>query len=417
MLDIKPKKKITLDNYRGVIDDSLFDELVELSERLKGLKVCYVNATSYGGGVAEILNHQIPLAKSMGLNFDWKVLIGNDKFFEVTKKIHNTMQGADIDISEEEWKVYEACNLDISTKINPDDYDIIYIHDPQPARIIDCIGKGKAKWIWRSHIDTSTPNMKVLNYFKKFLSHYDAAVYTMKEYVADGVNDDIYIIPPAIDPLCKKNLPMEREEAKRILEEDLKIDTSKSLATQVSRYDPWKDPVGVVEAYKIAKKEIPDLHLVLAGSMASDDPEAVNVLDEVKEKVGDDKDVTILVGISDEEINALQTYSNVIIQKSIKEGFGLTVSEALWKGTPVIGGNVGGIPPQIRDGETGFLVNNVEECAEKIVYLMNNKEKARKMGESGKEDVRKNYLLPRLLRDELKVMEKLMSEKTTVSKS
>ena len=237
---------------------------------------------------------------------------------------------------------------------------------------------------------------------------YDASIFTMKDYIFKGMDEDIFIIPPAIDPLSEKNRVMEIGEAKKIIE-GFGVDTSRPIVTQVSRFDPWKDPIGVVEAYKLAKKEIPDLQLVYMAGMASDDPEGHKIYEEVKKYVGSDKDVFLLTftAPNELEVNAFQTYSNVILQKSTKEGFGLTISEALWKGTPVIGGNVGGIPTQIEDGKTGFLINSVEECAEKIVYLVQNKEIANEMGKRGREVVRKNFLLPRLLRDELKVIEKL----------
>lgn len=409
MNNVLIKSKVHIDEYKGVIDDSLFDEINDLSEKLKNVRVCHINATSYGGGVAEILHKEIPLAKSMDLKFDWKTMSGHPGFFDVTKKIHNALQGDPLTILEEEWQTYATCNLDQIKRINPSDYDVFFIHDPQPAEIINCIGKNSAKWVWRCHIDTSEPNHKVAEYFQKFLHTYDASIFTMKDYVFKGLDKNIFIIPPAIDPLSSKNRLMSEGEAEHIVQR-FGLDTSRPIATQVSRFDPWKDPVGVVDAYRIAKKEIPGLQLAMIGSMADDDPEGMKIYEYLQKYAGDDKDIFLLTnqhGLNNLEVNAFQTYSDVVIQKSTKEGFGLTVSEALWKETPVIGGNVGGIPTQIEDGKTGFLVNNVEECAEKIIYLVKNKAAAKEMGKRGKEHVRKNFLLPRLLRDELKVIEKL----------
>jgi len=408
MQNIKASGKCSLEDYRGTIDDSLFDELTSFSEKLKGVKVCHINATSYGGGVAEILHQEIPLAKNMGLNFDWKIIKAPDKFYNVTKKIHNALQGnKEIKISKKEWDIYKSCNVEFSKKFNPDDYDVVFVHDPQPAMLIDCLGRGKAKWVWRCHLDLSEPNKEIEEYFKKFIDLYDAYIFTLPQYVFKGLKGDISTILPAIDPLSDKNKIIDGDVAKRYIKK-LKIDPKRSLITQISRFDPWKDPLGVAKAYKIAKRDIPGLQLVLAGSMASDDPDGQRIFNEIKDAIGTDIGVHLLTGLDDLEINALQTYSDIILQKSIREGFGLTVSEALWKGTPVIGGNVGGIPEQIKDGVDGFLVDSVEQCAEKIITLLKNKSLRKEMGVNGHEIVRKNFLLPRLLRDHLKVIEKMV---------
>ncbi|MDO8507842.1 MAG: glycosyltransferase [bacterium] len=412
MISVVTKPSVVIEDYKGVIDDSLFDEIHELAQKLRDVRVCHVNATSYGGGVAEILQKEIPLAKSLDLKFDWKTISAYPAFFDVTKKIHNALQGNPLTISDKEWQVYSSCNIDQIKQINPSDYDVFFIHDPQPAEIINCIGKNGAKWVWRCHIDTSEPNQKVADYFLKFLDMYDASIFTMADYVLKGMDKNIFIIPPAIDALSEKNRLMNRKEAKKIVER-FGVDTTRPIATQVSRFDPWKDPIGVVESYKIAKAKVPNLQLVMIGSMADDDPEGEQIFKEVKRHASGDKDIFLLSnqdGVHDLEVNAFQTYSDVIMQKSTKEGFGLTVSEALWKETPVIGGNVGGIPTQIEDGKTGFLVNSKEECAEKIVYLIQNKDIAHEMGKKGREVVRQNFLLPRLLRDELKVIEQLTKD-------
>lgn len=404
------KDKVAIDDYQGILSDSLFFELKSLAEKLRGVKVCHINATSFGGGVAEILMKEVPLAKSLGLDFTWKVIEAKPEFFDVTKKIHNGLQGADLEISEKEWAIFSSCNMGMTNHLNVKDYDVIFIHDPQPAEIISCLSASHGKWVWRCHIDTSEPNQKIADYFLKFLHMYDASIFTMRDYVFKGLDSNVFIIPPAIDALSDKNKTISKEEAKKIVA-NYGIDTTRPVVTQVSRFDPWKDPVGVVDAYKIAREKIPELQLVMIGSMADDDPEGQVIFNQVKKHANGDKNIFLLSnkhGINDLEVNAFQTYSDCIIQKSTKEGFGLTISEALWKETPVIGGNVGGIPTQIEDGKTGFLVNSIEECAERIVFLVENKGLAKEMGKKGKEVVREKFLLPRLLLDELKVIDSLL---------
>lgn len=410
MISVVTKPCVTIEDYKGVIDDSLFYELKELAEKLKNVRVCHINATSYGGGVAEILTKEIPLAQSLDLKFAWKTITAEPAFFDVTKKIHNGLQGDPLIISKEEWALYASCNVEMEKLLNASDYDVFFVHDPQPAEIINCVGDNKAKWVWRCHIDTSETNQDIADYFMKFLHLYDASIFTMKDYIFKGLDEKVFIIPPAIDIKGDKNKHLSQEEAQKIIK-GFGIDTERPLVTQVSRFDPWKDPLGVVDAYRIAKKEIPELQLGMIGSMADDDPEGIKIFEDLKKYAGEDEDIFLLSNhdnIHDLEVNAFQTASDVIIQKSTKEGFGLTVSEALWKETPVIGGNVGGIPTQITEGENGFLVNSISECADKMIYLIQNKELARDMGRLGKEHVRKNFLLPRLLRDELKVIEKLV---------
>lgn len=418
MLNIDAKKEITLENYRGIIEDSLYEEIIELSEKLKGIRICHINATSYGGGVAEILHQEIPLARSLGLKVSWKVISADPEFFDVTKKVHNALQGGDIDITDKEWHLYEACNIDLAKKVNTDDFDVIFIHDPQPAKIISCLEKGNAKWVWRCHIDTSAPNKKVAEYFLKFLNLYDASIFTLKDYVFKGFGGKTFTIPPAIDPLSDKNRLISKEKAGDIIQK-FGVGISRLLIAQVSRFDPWKDPLGVIDAYRLVKEKIPEVQLAYVGSMADDDPEAQEIFKQLKKHVGGDEDVFLLSnldGVHDLEINAFQTYPDVVLQKSLKEGFGLTVSEALWKGTPVIGGDVGGIPMQIRNGVDGFLVNDINDCAKKIIYLLENKNVAAKMGQAGREHVRKNFLLPRLLRDELILAQQLLFVENSILK-
>lgn len=396
-------------DYRTIIEENLYQEILTLSQDLKGAKVLHLNATAYGGGVAEILQNLIPLTNDLGLKTSWKVLKPDVNFFIVTKKIHNALQGTDRDLTKEEWRIYENFSKKLAREIDHN-YDFIIIHDPQPAALLHYIKENttKVKWIWRCHIDTSLRNPETANYFMKFLKNYDACIYSLKNFIfTKSIVKNVKIIPPVIDPLSEKNISLSKDEIKRILK-NFGIEGD-NLIAQVSRFDRAKDPLGVMMAFIVAKQKIPDLKLALVGSMAADDPESYNVFQEASTLASEMKDVFIFRDLSDFDINAFQAGSKIILQKSIREGFGLTVSEALWKGTPVIGGNAGGIPLQIIDGKSGYLVSNIEECSQKIISLLRREETRKKMGEIGREHVRKNFLLPRLLRDELKLFLELKS--------
>jgi trehalose synthase len=393
-----------LDDYRSVVGDDVIAGIEELAEPLRDARVVHVNATAYGGGVAEMLQTLVPLMRDAGLDAEWQVIEGADEFFNVTKAAHNGLQGMDIELTDEMkdiWQQYNEMNTDKFEGV----YDFVVIHDPQPAGMLHYReAGGDEHWTWRCHIDTSHPNPAYWDFFAPYINEYEAGIFTMEQYVGPGVDfEHLAIITPTIDPLSPKNVPMPLEDARDMVG-DFGLDLDRPIITQVSRFDPWKDPLGVIDAYRIVKEDVPDVQLALVGSMASDDPEGWYYLDKTIRHAGEDFDIHILHnfhGVGAYEVGAFQAASDVVIQKSIREGFGLVVTEALWKGKPVIGGNAGGIPLQIIDGDTGFLVDSVEECAERTLDLLENPEKAEKMGKAAKEHVRENFLTTRHLTDYL----------------
>lgn len=399
-----------LDDYRPIVGDEAIAEIRALAEPLRGARVVHINATAYGGGVAEILQTLVPLMRDVGLEAEWQVIEGADEFFSVTKACHNGLQGMDIPFTgemKEIWQRYNERNAHRFEGL----HDFVIVHDPQPAGLLHFHGRAGGKhWIWRCHIDTSQPNPAYWEFFVPYISLYDAAVFTMREQVGPGVTfRHLAIIPPTIDPLSPKNAPMLMEEARQTVAR-FGVDVRRPLIVQVSRFDPWKDPLGVIDAYRMVKRETPEAQLALVGSMAADDPEGWTYLDRTIRHAGEDYDIFILHnfhGVGNQEVNAFQTVADVVVQKSLREGFGLVVAEALWKGKPVIGGNVGGIPLQVLDGKTGFLVNTIEECAERILYLLQHPEGSQRMGEAAREHVRRNFLSTRYLRDYLRLFREL----------
>lgn len=398
--------------YRGMVSDTLFNEVTELAEKLKGKRILIVNATADGGGVAEILRAEVPLLRDLGIEAEWHVLRPRKGFFEITKHIHNGLQGDGYKLKTSDWQLYESYNRDLAAAIKPDDWDVVFIHDPQPAASLSFLDqKAKSKWIWRCHIDSKHAKPDYLRHFLNYLELYDGAIFTMEKFVLTGYKPKkLAVTPMAIDPLSEKNQDMKRAEAISIVQ-GLGIDVSKPLAVQVSRFDPWKDPLGVIAAWKLATKEVPALQLAMVGDTAGDDPEGVVILEQVEKLAAGEKNLFIIANKADDRaVKGLQKAANVVIQKSIREGFGLTVTEALWAGTPVIGSDVGGIPLQIEDGINGFLVNNAGECAERIVDLVKNPTMADEMGEAGHALVKQKYLLPRLIRDDLKFIVEVLGE-------
>jgi trehalose synthase len=404
MLEKVELERKQLDDYRPVVGDDVIAGIEELAEPLRDARVVHVNATAYGGGVAEMLQTLVPLMRDAGLDAEWQVIEGADEFFNVTKAAHNGLQGMDIDFTDEMKAVWQRYNEMNADKFEGE-YDFVVMHDPQPAGMLHYHEAGEHEhWTWRCHIDTSHPNPAYWDFFAPYINEYEAAIFTMEQYVGPGVDfEHLAIITPTIDPLSPKNVPMPLDEAREVVG-SFGLDLDRPIVTQVSRFDPWKDPLGVIDAYQIVKKQVPDVQLALVGSMASDDPEGWYYLDKTIRHAGEDFDVHILHnfhGVGAYEVGAFQSASDVVIQKSIREGFGLVVTEALWKGKPVIGGNAGGIPLQIVDGETGFLVDSVEECAQRTLELLEHPEKAEKMGKAAKEHVRRNFLTTRHLTDYL----------------
>lgn len=398
-----------LADYHSIIAHDLMDEIRALAADLQGLRVCHVNATGFGGGVAEILNSLVPLMNDVGLRADWKVMFGQEEFFNVTKAIHNALQGSPRTITPEEQRIFERYSL-LNAGGLDGDYDVVIIHDPQPIGIRgNAPALTGARWVWRCHIDLSDPNPQVLDYLRPMMAGYDLTVFHMAQYVPHASIPPAVIVPPAIDPLTPKNMALSAEDAAYIVGQ-FGLDSARPLMLQVSRFDPWKDPLGVIDAYRIASEQIAGLQLALIGSMATDDPEGWDFYNHTVEYAKGDPNIFILSNLNNVgniEVNAFQTHAQVVVQKSLREGFGLTVTESLWKGRPTIGGNTGGIPLQIVDGQTGYLVDSPVECADRVVDVLHDPDRARDMGRRGKEHVRAEFLTPRLLRDWLRLLTRL----------
>jgi trehalose synthase len=388
-----------LTEYAGVSPKGDLLLLQRLGERLEGKSFLHVNSTRLGGGVAEILQRMVPILKELGIGARWEIIEGDQKFFDITKKIHNALQGDQVEVTGEMWDYHYEVNRKNAEKLNLT-ADAVLIHDPQPVPLVEY--KKGGRWIWRCHIDLSNPAEGVARFIKRYCRRYDAAIFSVAKFVMPMAIDQ-FIIQPSIDPLSEKNREVTREEIEETTGR-LKIPQDRPLLLQVSRYDRFKDPIGVIKAYRMVKK-YNDCILVLAGSPATDDPEGEAVLTAVTEFAADDPDIHVLMlpPDSDRDINVLQRMATVILQKSFKEGFGLTVSEGMWKGKPVIGGAAGGIPVQIVNGVNGFLVHSVEGAAFRIRQLLNNPEMAREMGERGRNHVRTNFLITRQIRDYLSV--------------
>jgi trehalose synthase len=403
-----------LADYASIVGRSLAEEIRTLAEPLRGRRMLHLSATAFGGGVAEIQYTLIPLLNDAGIETEWRVIQGRDEFFDVTKTIHNALQGNPQGLTSEQQDIFNRYNeLNAEALTDADEWDMIVVHDPQPAAIRRLVQTTRPKWVWRAHIDLSEPNADVMNFLLPSISQYDAAIFHMHEYVpqSDGLQQAV-IWPPAIDPLAPKNMALAPEDAAYIVEQ-FGIDPSRPMLLQVSRFDPWKDPLGVIDAYRIVKEQHPGLQLALVGSMAHDDPEGREYYNKTVEAAGEDEDVHILSNLNNVgavEVNAFQVHAAATLQKSIKEGFGLTVAEALWKARPVIGGKVGGIVTQIEDQVTGHLVSSSDEAAERALQILADPVAAREMARRGKEHVRRRFLTPRLVRDWLALMHHLDGE-------
>lgn len=395
-----------LDGYASVAGEDAVDQLRQLCVPLRGMRVVHVNSTRVGGGVAEILAKLVPLKKELGIDASWEVIEGDSDFFVTTKSIHNALQGDKVAVPRAWLRSYEETNARNAADLRGvlEKADVVFVHDPQPAPIIRSITDRSGKWVWRCHIDASRPYRPVWKYLRDVVASYDASIFSLAAF-AQELPHTQYIIPPSIDPLSEKNMALDETEIRQVRSE-FGIDPSREMMLQVSRYDRFKDPVGVIQAYRLAKKFSPGLQLVLAGGGADDDPEGEAVLAETREAAGDDPDVHILVLPPDahRKINALQRAADVVLQKSTREGFGLTVAEAMWKGKPVIGGDVGGIRLQVVNHHTGFLVRTPEGAALRIRYLLHHRELLHTMGEKARLFVRNNFLLTRQLRAYLTVM-------------
>ena len=397
----------TLTDYTHIVGKDLTERIRELAEPLKGKRVLHVSATAFGGGVSEILYTMVPLMRDVGLDAHWHVIFGKEEFFNATKLLHNALQGAEETLSEEQWEIFDEINA-INAEGLQGEWDVIIVHDPQPIGLRRGAQEKGGKWIWRCHIDLSTPNPAPIERLLPMIEEYDASVWHMDQYVPNDMGrhrEAVNIIPPAIDPLSPKNMAFSPEDAAFVCRQ-FGIDVDRPLITQVSRFDPWKDPIGVIDAYRQVTEQVPEAQLAMVGSMATDDPEGMEYFQKTFEYAGGDEDIKILSNLNNVgaiEVNAFQSQSDICLQKSIREGFGLTVTEALWKGRPTVAGNVGGIPLQIDDGVSGYLVNSPEECAQRCLEILRDPELGKKLGREGKEHARREFLTPRLLRDWLQL--------------
>ncbi|MSO41394.1 MAG: glycosyltransferase [Solirubrobacterales bacterium] len=400
----------SLADYTHLVGRGLVEEIRELAGELEGKRVLHISATAFGGGVSEILYTLVPLMRDAGLDTHWQVIMGREEFYNATKLLHNSLQGDPATLTAEQWELYDHYN-EVNAKSIEDEWDVIIVHDPQPAGMRR-IAEDQAKaWIWRCHIDLSEPNPEPIARLLPLITEYDMSVWHMQQYVPAGMDGHggVHIVPPAIDPLSPKNMAFAPDDASFVCDQ-FGIDVDRPLICQVSRFDPWKDPMGVIDAYRIVTEEVPEVQLALVGSMATDDPEGWEFFQSTIQHADSDPDINIFNNLNNVgaiEVNAFQSQSDVAMQKSTREGFGLTVTEALWKGRPTIGGDVGGIPLQIVDGEGGFLVSSPEQAAQRSIEILTDPELGRKLGRAGKERARERFLTPRLLRDWLRMFGEL----------
>jgi trehalose synthase len=410
-VDVGPRP---LRQYEPIVGEEALEEIRELAAPLRDARIAHINATTYGGGVSELLRSIVPLYRGLGIQADWKIISAGPKFFTVTKALHNALQGAPYELRQAARERYLMSST-YNAQLLEEEYDFIIVHDPQPAAIRYFRGRAGARWIWRCHIDTSEPNEAVLEFMLPFLAEYDALVFTMDRFVPPRLNHQrLATIVPAIDPLSPKNMALPEG-----LCEEIRawrgIDPNRPLLTQVSRFDPWKDPMGVIDVYRLVRKEVPGLQLALLSTIAHDDPEVWDMYKALVGEVKGDDDIhllTNLIGVGDMEVNIFQLCSDVVLQKSSREGFGLVVSETMWKGTPVVANRSGGIPLQMEDGVGGFLVDSTEECAERTLHLLRHRDEARTLGLAGRERVRQRFLITRLLADELRLVASLAMRST-----
>jgi trehalose synthase len=393
----------SLDDYREPAGDEAVERLREAALPLKGTRLVHLSSTSFGGGVSELLYTHVALLQDLGIDVEWQLLEGSDEFFQVTKLVHNALQGMAVPWSD----AFEQTYLDrvaANAERFEDDADFVFVHDPQPVALLTFLeeaGRRRGRWVWRCHIDLSQPMEQVWSVLAPHAARYDAAVFTMEEFVRPGFHHQVSVIPPSIDPLSPKNAYLDPEAVNEILSA-YGIDPTRPVVSQVSRFDPWKDPLGVIDAFRAAEEQVPDAQLILVGSMAHDDPEAWHFLQLAQEHRADDPDIHILTNLQDVgpvAVNAFQRASDVAIQKSIREGFGLTVAEAMWKERPVIGGDAGGIRLQVEDGVTGYLVSSLEDCTQRLVELLRDEDLRARMGRAGRDRVRQHFLTLRELTD------------------
>jgi len=394
-------------DYRTTLVPGLYEQILDTARTLQGLRVMHLSATAAGGGVAEILRSLVPLLRDVGIDAEWRIIAGADELFDVTKLMHNSLQGDARALSSKQWATWRRYQQHIAASLDPSDYDVVVVHDPQPAGVAAVHPGSTTRWIWRCHIDLSAPNPDTLAHLLPHLAPYDLAMFHCQEYIpSELAGPEPWVVAPAIDPLNRKNMALTPGEARRIVA-TFGVDPTRPLMCQISRFDPWKDPLGVVDAWRIARAKVPDLQLALIGALAADDPEGRAYLQRTIEHLGADLAAGAIVltdhdGIGDVEVNAFQVAADVLLQKSLREGFGLTVSEALWKARPMVAGDVGGIRAQITNGDTGYLVATVEAAAARVLDVLRDPTAAAALGRAGKERVRERFLMPRAVHDHLR---------------
>ncbi|MEW5825611.1 MAG: glycosyltransferase [Candidatus Bipolaricaulota bacterium] len=398
-------ERIGIEKYDGVMDSAVLSEVQRTARAIYGMHVLHVNSTFHGGGVASMLNSLVPLMNDVGINADWNLLYGDPAVFAVTKKIHNGLQGESVRLTDQELDAYLALNRTCAL-YSPMAHDVVIVHDPQPLPMIRFVRRANP-WVWRCHIDVSAPNEDVELAVRPLIARYDAAVVSSERFRRPSWHLDTYVIPPAIDPFSDLNREMSEAEIDGKLDQ-YGIVGAEPFLLQVSRFDKWKDPMGVIRVFDTVRQEAP-CRLVLLGSMATDDPEGPALFREVQKAVEKRPDITLITASDPLLVNAAQRRAAVVVQLSLREGFGLTVSEALWKGTPVVATSVGGIPLQIIDGKTGSLVSpgDVQGATERITQLLQHPSRREEFGGAGREHVREHFLIPRLLLDWLRLLNRL----------
>ncbi|MBN2588232.1 MAG: glycosyltransferase [Sedimentisphaerales bacterium] len=404
---------LKLEDFRGIVEDKTLAEIYARARGLYGKHIVHVNSTYMGGGVAEILYSLVMLMNDVGIDTGWRIVHGTPDFFEITKSFHNALQGADIDLTKEKKQLYLDVNRSYSRFAHLD-HDCVIVHDPQPLALIRSYRK-RQPWIWRCHIDLTVPNPQLWDFLKGFILKYDQVVVSSEKYLKEDLPIDQRLLPPAINPLNSKNIDISEEVMMDYIKK-AGIPTDKPLITQVSRLDPWKDPSGVIDIFELVKEKF-DCRLLFCYNLASDDPEGVEMYHKTYQKAKkyvESGDILFVVGNNDLLVNAIQKFSDIIIQKSIKEGFCLSVTEALWKQTPVVASNVGGIPLQIVDGEGGFLLDpqDINGFADRIIHILKNPDSAKDIGQKAKEKVRKEFLITRLLSDHLDMYNAVINQKS-----
>ncbi|MFC1709109.1 glycosyltransferase [Candidatus Omnitrophota bacterium] len=400
----------SMEDYIEIVGDKVISDIYKKASKLYDKHIININSTFQGGGVAEILSRLVPMMNYVGVDAGWRILHGHPAFFDITKKFHNALQGGDINLSQMKKGLYLEANqgFAVYTHLN---HDCVILHDPQPLPLIRFCHK-KQPWIWRCHIDLSNPNKQLWDFLKSFILRYDMIIFSSEKYKKPDLPVDQRIIYPAIDPLSLKNRDLSQKDVLKFIKK-AGIPTDKPVITQVSRMDPWKDPEGVLDVYEQVRKKV-DCRLIFCYNLASDDPQGMEIYSKVYQRAKrqvDNGDVVFVIGNNDILVNAVQRFSDVIIQKSTKEGFGLVVTEALWKGKPVVASNVGGIPTQIKDGQNGFLVDphDINSCADRVVEILKNPSLAKELGGKAREYVREKFLTTRLLSDYLDLLLEILN--------